>query len=155
LIFKSYRITVRKVQKYHATSWDVSYFIKKKTLTLFSYKCIISYPKFVHTVNSYKFSRTPYVLQKCIFTPKYKEHWKESNSVFQKKKMHIKHVLWLYIYQTSWNLLFSLIPNKSIVYIHRFPIKDIVLQISLLIHHFCCHQHLNHKCAYCVNRPNK
>jgi len=43
-------------------------------------QCIVSYPKFVHTVNLYKFSRVPYVLQKCILTslsPKFKEPWKE------------------------------------------------------------------------------
>ena len=31
------------------------------------HKYIVSYPKFVHIVNSYTFSRAPYVLQKYIF----------------------------------------------------------------------------------------
>jgi hypothetical protein len=113
--------------------------------------CIVSYPKFVHTVNSYTFSRAPYVLQKCIFTslsPKFKKRRKQKVTTFQKKKMRIKHVLWLYIYQASKHLLFSLISNTSIVYIHHFSIKHISLQISLLICHFCYHRHPNHKCAY-------
>ena len=121
--------------------------------------CIVSYHRFVHTVNSCPFSRAPYVLQKCIFTsllPKLKKPEKKKKvTVFQKKKMRIKHVLWQYIYQASKNLLFTLISNKSIVYIHHFSIKHIALQISLLIRHFCYHRHPNHKCAYCVNRPNK
>jgi hypothetical protein len=37
----------------------------------------------------------------------------------------------------------SLVLNKSIVCIHRFSIKHIALQISLLIRHFCCFQHSN------------
>jgi hypothetical protein len=65
------------------------------------HKYIVSYPKFVHIVISYTFSRARYVLQKYIFTSlsqiSNSLEKKEINCVIQKKKMRFKHVLWLYI----------------------------------------------------------
>ena len=61
------------------------------------HKYIVSYPKFVHIVISYTFSRARYVLQKYIFTSlsqiSNSLEKKEINCVIQKKKMRFKHVL--------------------------------------------------------------